>query len=57
MSAGLMNLVPAWVERVPVHLQLLMVAFLGLHVLGVVGAVWYYFSSAASNPPFKKKMG
>jgi hypothetical protein len=57
-EGGIASLIPAWMSRIPVHLQLLMLGFAGLHLLGVGGALWYYFTSAAANAPyFKKKMG
>ena len=56
-TGGILSVIPAWAQRLPVHLQLLMAGFLALHVLGIFGAVWFYFSTAASQQPFKKKMG
>ena len=57
-EGGIASLIPSWMARIPVHLQLLMLAFAGLHMLGVGAALWYYFISSASNAPhFKKKMG
>lgn len=57
MTTGIMSVIPGWAQRLPVHLQLLMAGFLILHIAGVLGAVWYYFKSNASHPPYKKKLG
>jgi hypothetical protein len=49
------TLLPRWFQKLPSHIQLFIMGFVALHLLGIVGALVYY-SNKDWKPTFSKKM-